>query len=311
MPNVVHGQCPNNFLWTQTILDNVRCPMSKDLSNQLVVIRTCPTEKLNFIIKTNEKINKSNIKVYCKLCVKILGEIEGKKTSFPNKKDRLIIHFKKCSNFFNETTPDIREEIFNLIKKNNTNTINSTNIQLGKRKELSFETASSISRGSKTIVRSSSYGTMDNYIVRPLSLSDIKKFYTLLLRLSLSCGWALHWINKPEAKELFQFLNPYLILPDRRLLGGRILSDAVKDSNDTMIKVFQEDSVGVTLTFDRWTNVRNEQLLGVKATDISSERETHVEIMEKTKEMYLELNNNGITVCTIVTDSAPPYAGID
>jgi Protein of unknown function (DUF 659) len=161
---------------------------------------------------------------------------------------------------------------------------------------------------------------MDNYIVRPLSLSDMKKFHTLLLRLSLSCGWALHWINKPEAKELFQFLNPYLILPDRRLLGGRILSDAVKDSNDTMVKVFQEDSVGVTLTFDGWTNVRNEQLLGVviitsegrpyvwKATDISSERETHVEVMEKTKEMYSELNNNRITVCAIVTDSAPPYA---
>jgi hypothetical protein len=136
--------------------------MSKDLSNQLVVIRTCPTEKLDvrlsaghkkffltmsplpviieqFIIKTNEKINKSNIKVYCKPCVKILGEIEGKKTSFPNKKDRLIIHFKKCSNFFNETTPDIREEIFNLVKKNNTNTINSTNIQLGKRKGNIFQ----------------------------------------------------------------------------------------------------------------------------------------------------------------------------
>ena len=33
-------------------------------------------------------------------------------------------------------------------------------------------------------------------------------------------GWALHWVNKPEAKELFEFLNPHLKLPDRRALGG-------------------------------------------------------------------------------------------
>src|SRR5690348_17188904 len=86
-----------------------------------------------FIIKTNEKINKSNYKVYCKPCVKVLGEIEGKKTGFPNKKDHLITHFKKCIHFFNET-PEKREEIFNLLQKNNINSINSTNLQIGKRK---------------------------------------------------------------------------------------------------------------------------------------------------------------------------------
>ena len=90
-----------------------------------------PVTTEEFIIKTNEKINKSNYKVYCKSCVKALGETEGKKTSFPNKKDRLIIHFKKCIHFFNETTSEKREEIFNLLQKNNTN---STNLQIGKRK---------------------------------------------------------------------------------------------------------------------------------------------------------------------------------
>ncbi|RHZ53183.1 hypothetical protein Glove_449g11 [Diversispora epigaea] len=137
-----------------------------------------------FIIKTNKKINKSNYKVYCKPCVKVLGEIEGKKISFLNKKNRLIIYFKKCIHFFNETTPEKREEIFNLLQKNNINSTNSTNLQIGKRK------------GSKIIVRSSSYGTIDNYIV-------------------------LHWVNKSEAVELFQFLNPHLKLSDRRLLESR------------------------------------------------------------------------------------------
>ncbi|RHZ77325.1 hypothetical protein Glove_181g8 [Diversispora epigaea] len=267
-----------------------------------------------FIIKTNEKINKSNHKVYCKSCVKVLGEIEGKKTSFPNKKDRLIIHFKKCINFFNETTPEKREEIFNLLQKNNTN---STNLQI---ESFSCEMTSTVSQGSKIIVRLSSYETIDNYIIRSLSSSDMKKFHTLLLRLSLSCGWVLHWVNKPEAEELFQFLNPHLKLPDRRLLGGRILSDAVEDSNNTMIKVLQEDPVEVTLIFNGWTNVRNEHLLDVviitsegrpfvwKVTNISSERENYKEIMKKTQEMFIELNNDDIKVCAVIIDSTGPYA---
>ena len=64
---------------------------------------------------------------------------------------------------------------------------------------------------------------MDNYIVRSLSKEDLKKFNMLLLRLTVSCGWALSWVNNPEAKELFDFLNPFLKLPDRRVLGGDIL----------------------------------------------------------------------------------------
>ncbi|RHZ87559.1 hypothetical protein Glove_33g59 [Diversispora epigaea] len=120
-----------------------------------------------------------------------------------------------------------------------------TNERLNK-KPFSFETLSSVSHGSKVIIRSLSYGTIDNYIVYPLSTTDMKKFYTLLLQLSLSCRWTFQWVNKPEAEELFNFLNLYLKLPDRRLLGDSIL----------------KDQIGVILTFDNWTNVHNEQLLG-------------------------------------------------
>ncbi len=62
---------------------------------------------------------------------------------------------------------------------------------------------------------------MDNYIVRPLSTNDQKKFNILLLRLTISCGWALSWVNKPEAKELFHFLNPSLKLPDHCILVAK------------------------------------------------------------------------------------------
>ncbi|CAG8538736.1 2542_t:CDS:2 [Dentiscutata erythropus] len=42
----------------------------------------------NYIIKTNIKINTSNFKTHCKSCVDALGEEEGKKVYFPNKKDQ-------------------------------------------------------------------------------------------------------------------------------------------------------------------------------------------------------------------------------
>ena len=72
-------------------------------------------------------------------------------------------------------------------------------------------------------------------------------------------------------------------------MGNKILQDAISKGNKVMQMVLKEDPVGVTLTFDGWTNVKNEQLLGVvvitsegrpyvwKADDISSERETHLE----------------------------------
>jgi len=161
---------------------------------------------------------------------------------------------------------------------------------------------------------------MNNYIVRPLSSEDMKKFHILLLRLTLSCGLPLHWVNNPKAEELFNFLNSFLKLPDRHVLSDRILKEAVNESDKAILKALQEDQIEITLTFDEWTNVRNEQLLGIviltsegrpyvwKATDISSERETHIEVIEKTNNMLMELNNQGIKVYAIVTDSAAAYA---
>src|SRR6185369_5613159 len=152
---------------------------------------------------------------------------------------------------------------------------------------------------------------MDNYIVRALSSEDMKKFHTLLLRLTVSCGWALQWVNNPEAIELFEFLNPLLKLPDRRVLGGRILNEATHDSEKAMLAMLKEDQISVTLIFDGWTNVRHEQLLGTviitsegrpyvwKAINISSERETHVEVIEKMNMMLAELNIQAIKVIAI------------
>ncbi|GBB90828.1 hypothetical protein RclHR1_17910003 [Rhizophagus clarus] len=84
----------------------------------------------------------------------------------------------------------------------------------------------------------------------------------------------------------------------------------------------KEDPIGAILTFDGLTNVKNKQLLETvllasegrpfvwKAVDITFERENYVEVINKTETMLTELKSKGITVCAIVTDSAPAYIQI-
>ncbi|KAF0433251.1 hypothetical protein F8M41_005105 [Gigaspora margarita] len=166
------------------------------------------------IIKSTERFSKSNIKVYCKACVEVLDENEVKKNCFPNKTDRIIQHLKKCVHFADKTLPEEKEEISAL--PNNKGTSNE------KRPASPYDIVSNSSKSSsarKVIVRSSSYGPLDNYTVRLLSQQDEEKVEILLLRLMISCGIPFHWINNPETKELFQFLNPLLKLPDRRVLS--------------------------------------------------------------------------------------------
>ena len=82
-----------------------------------------------YIIRTEEKVNKSNLKTYCKSCIEELGEEEGRKTWFPNKTDRIIQHLKKCSHFLAKTNKEEREEIFGL-NNNPTNANSDTNTSL-------------------------------------------------------------------------------------------------------------------------------------------------------------------------------------
>ncbi|CAG8534439.1 6616_t:CDS:1, partial [Dentiscutata heterogama] len=66
------------------------------------------------IIKSSEKLGKSNVKVFCKACVEVLGEKMGKNNSFPNKIDRIIQYLKKYAHFVEKMTPEERDEIFAL-----------------------------------------------------------------------------------------------------------------------------------------------------------------------------------------------------
>ena len=71
------------------------------------------------IVRSDIKLNKTNFKTYCKSCIEELGEEEGTKICFPNKKDRIIQHLKKCKHFTVKITAEEQEEIFKLLEGNN------------------------------------------------------------------------------------------------------------------------------------------------------------------------------------------------
>ncbi|CAG8849633.1 10870_t:CDS:1, partial [Racocetra persica] len=107
--------------------------------------------------------------------------------------------------------------------------------------------------------------------------------------------------NKPKAKEPFEFLNPHLKLSERQTLNRKVLDATIAEENEAMYDALCKNKIDIILTFDRWTNVNNKQLLEVmiitsegkpyvwKATDISLERESHIKVIEKTNTMINEL----------------------
>ena len=119
----------------------------------------------------------------------------------------------------------------------------------------------------------STNGPMDSFIARPLSNSDKKKFHLHLLQITISCRFPLSWINNPEVIELFKFLNPQIKLPDRKTLSTEILSD-VKDFDAMMLEKLVLDRIGVTLSFDGWTNIREQELMGTIL--MSSEEQPYI-----------------------------------
>ncbi|CAB5184609.1 unnamed protein product [Rhizophagus irregularis] len=107
---------------------------------------------------------------------------------------------------------------------------------------------------------------------------------------------ALSWVNNPEAKELFDFSNPFLKLPDRRILGGDILKQVVADADKAMETALKEDPVGKPYVW--------------KAVDITSKCKNNAAVINKTEAMLTELKNKEITICAIITDSTSAYAAV-
>ncbi|CAB5137927.1 unnamed protein product [Rhizophagus irregularis] len=95
--------------------------------------------------------------------------------------------------------------------------------------------------------------------------------------------------------------------------------DAVKEFDTNMLEKLVLYRHRNYTFFDGWTNIREQELMRTvltssdgqpyiwKATDISSERVTNIEVRNKVEEMMSKLNELKIPLLAIVTDSAPAY----
>jgi hypothetical protein len=164
--------------------------------------------------------------------------------------------------------------------------------------------------------------SISKFAVRDLNKSEIPKFYDFLIRMTVANGWAFQWINNPSTREFFHWLNPKLKLPDRKQLAGPILDKAIENienfRNEKLNQVHEQ--AGITLSFDGWKNIINQELLGVmiilpsgetliwKAVDISGQRERAIDVIPHIEEMLSDLKKQSIKVTAIVSDSAAAYA---
>ncbi|CAG8838530.1 3221_t:CDS:2, partial [Gigaspora margarita] len=117
-------------------------------------------------------------------------------------------------------------------------------------------------------------------------------------------------------RELFHFISPYLKLPDQKLLSNRILTKAT-DEVQTMIKeLAHKDKIGITIAFDSWCNVVNQELMGVVfitssgetliwgAEDISIERQQQEEVISKICTLFGKAKELNIKTLVTKDDAA-------
>ncbi|RHZ81561.1 hypothetical protein Glove_118g2 [Diversispora epigaea] len=278
-----------------------------------------------YIVTTSKKSGSSNKLCYCKACYDKYGENNPELKAIVDKTNRILSHFRNCRNFDEAYELEEKETILSLASKKKTNLgkrsannlSNNSNQPAKIQRNISF--SSQASSSSAQTLSFSNYGPLDNFITRPLSNIDKKKFNLLILRVTISCGFALSWVNNPEVIELFKFLNPLIKLPNRKTLSDKILHEAVTDLNNTMIEKLESDRIGITLSFDGWINVREQELMGTiimssdgqpyvwKAIDVSGERHKTDDVIAKTEEMITEIRELNLVILAIVTDSAPAY----
>jgi len=243
-----------------------------------------------YIVKAKKKSGNNNNLCYCKACFTKLGENNPELKTVIDKTERILTHFKNCENFQDAYDEQEKSKIFTFGAKKedislmgDTNTTLCSSSQLSQLELLRRDSVSSRSSLNSLPSQWSNYGPLDKFVGRPLSTADKQKFYYLLLRVTISCGFPLSWVNNLEVIELFKFLNPQIKLPNRKTLSGKILGDAVKEFDKNMLEKLKLDRIGITMSFDGWTNVREQELMGTvlmtsdgqpfvwKAVDVSSD----------------------------------------
>ncbi|CAG8637249.1 5218_t:CDS:2, partial [Diversispora eburnea] len=72
--------------------------------------------------------------------------------------------------------------------------------------------------------------------------------------------------NDDENKEtvaIFEFISPGIQLPKCKAITGKILQKSSQIFQENIIKLVKQDQDGVTVTFDGWSNIKQEHIWGV------------------------------------------------
>lgn len=153
-----------------------------------------------------------------------------------------------------------------------------------------------------------------------MSTNDVPRFERLFLRMTVSNGLPFSFVENEETKELFNFIAPGLVLPNRKAIGGRILMNTANTLQEDIIKLAVSDEDGVTAAFDGWTNVKMEQLWGVVfitsegqplvwgAYEISSERSRTEDVIRHIEKLMADAIQQNIIIKAFISDSAGEYA---
>ncbi|CAB4398255.1 unnamed protein product [Rhizophagus irregularis] len=190
----------------------------------------------------------------CIACRDVNGCLNALLQKFSFKTERVRNHLKKCQHFKNKY-PEIFFELFASETKRMEINEFDENIVSSKRlrRESTGSVHSAITSISLRSSNNSSIDTLDSFITKPLATqlfikSEQAIFEKLMIQATVSAGFPLRWVKNKKVQELFHFLNPALILPGCKTLGGRILNDESKILENEMTKKLMNDSVDVTLT---------------------------------------------------------------
>lgn len=271
----------------------------------------------------DEKANSTNKAAVCKYCIDHFGFQQACLTSkVTNVVNSCLAHLRKCEIFASKYLPEEIDQILvstAVLKKKETLKRNRPVSQ-----EINCDNTND-SDSSQSFVTSLSSITVTNSnpsinLIRRFSDKDQYTFNMLLLRMTVSNGWAFRWVDNPETKTFFSWLSRFIQLPSRQTLSGRILKDATKEITQAQIAMAQQDSHGVTVAFDGWKNIIKQKLLGIifitskadvlvwDTEDISLSRERTREAIKHHEELLKKAEDQNIKILAFVTDSAAENA---
>lgn len=160
---------------------------------------------------------------------------------------------------------------------------------------------------------------MMSFADRALNEAQSAQFQQLLLEMTVSMALPFRWIERAEARRVFQFLRPAILpsLPSRRQLSDVILPQRAAIARENSLREISEQrerGVHIGLSCDGWKNVSRQHVLGVIiATSTVSfcyghrectDQHHGIEAAAEIEQLLLELEEKALHISSVCTDDA-------